>query len=196
METKKCTKCGEEKLLSAYSKQVKSKDGLKHHCKQCIAVESKRYRDENKEKIALSRKEWAKRNKELLSEKHKEYYRTNRDSILTRVKSYTNNNKKAVLHRQKTWRQSNKDRSNYHNARRRAIKNQATPLWADTSAVSDFYTMAKAFNLYTGNEYHVDHIVPLNSKTVCGLHCESNLQILLSTDNHIKGNRQWPDMWT
>jgi hypothetical protein len=41
---------------------------------------------------------------------------------------------------------------------------------------------------------HVDHIVPLVSKFVCGLHCEANLQLLPGPENQRKGNRVWPDM--
>jgi hypothetical protein len=44
-------------------------------------------------------------------------------------------------------------------------------------------------------EYHVDHIVPLTSDLVCGLHCEANLQIAVGKDNIAKNNRWWPDMW-
>jgi hypothetical protein len=46
----------------------------------------------------------------------------------------------------------------------------------------------------TGIAYQVDHIIPLQSKYVCGLHNEFNLRVITAKENNIKGNRFWPDM--
>ena len=67
-------------------------------------------------------------------------------------------------------------------AKRRAIKLNATPSWADLEAIKEFYR-----NCPEG--YHVDHIIPLKGKTVTGLHVLANLQYLPAEENIRKGNR-------
>lgn len=41
---------------------------------------------------------------------------------------------------------------------------------------------------------HVDHIVPLQSNWVCGLHCEANLRVIPGAENESKRNFWWPQM--
>jgi hypothetical protein len=55
--------------------------------------------------------------------------------------------------------------------------------------MSRMYLEAWRLTLNTGIVHHVDHIVPLKSPTVCGLHCEANLRVLQKTDNLKKGNK-------
>ena len=35
---------------------------------------------------------------------------------------------------------------------------------------------------------HVDHVIPLRNRLVCGLHTQFNLQLLTPTENMRKGN--------
>ncbi|HEX4608225.1 MAG TPA: hypothetical protein VH092_08465 [Urbifossiella sp.] len=60
--------------------------------------------------------------------------------------------------------------------------------WADLDAIKSIYQDANRLGLT------VDHIVPLVSKLVCGLHCEANLQLITFEENLRKSNRFWPDM--
>jgi hypothetical protein len=68
------------------------------------------------------------------------------------------------------------------NAKYRAQRRKAIPSWADDNAIRDFY-----LNCPPGME--VDHIYPIISDEVCGLHTLENLQYLTAFENRSKGNR-------
>lgn len=102
---------------------------------------------------------------------NKKYYSDNREEILLQKQEYQQDNLSTIVAK---------------NALRRANKQRATPVWANLEKIRTIYE-----NCPEG--YHVDHIIPLNSDLVCGLHVESNLQYLLARDNMAKGNRFNPD---
>jgi hypothetical protein len=103
------------------------------------------------------------------------------------------------------WRKKNPEKRKaivrkYHRAhplenllkvrKRYAAKLSATPAWANADAMRAIYQQARALGL------EVDHIVPIKGGTVCGLHCEANLEPISALANKLKGNRWWPDMWS
>lgn len=86
------------------------------------------------------------------------------------------------------WEKANSWKCSAKAAKRRAITLRATPTWANTEAINDVYKEAEYMQM------HVDHVVPLSSGIVCGLHVWDNLQLLTGSENSAKGNRFWPDM--
>jgi hypothetical protein len=76
-------------------------------------------------------------------------------------------------------------RGKLHQRRRK----QANVIWANRSKMLEIYRECRRLNGLGGEKYHVDHIVPLLGKRVCGLHNEFNLQILTATANQRKSNR-------
>lgn len=87
-----------------------------------------------------------------------------------------------------SWYERNVDRYRSYNAIRKSNKLKATPGWFETELVANVYKKASEFSM------EVDHIVPLKSNLVCGLHCWANLQLLSQDINRSKSNREWPDM--
>lgn len=79
--------------------------------------------------------------------------------------------------------------------RRKRVIDGATPPWATHEKVLEIYEQARKISELTGVQHHVDHVVPLTSKMVCGLHNEFNLRVIPATDNLKKHNRTWPGMW-
>ena len=213
MITKVCKKCGVEKTLGEFYKHKTGKQGVRPECAKCKALIDKQYRQSNQVVIKEKKKEYYKLNQKDIMAKQKIYHddhrddiaeykkkhgkiyrQTNKEVIAAYGKAYRDANKQVIALRQKQWSKNNPDRLNARSANRRARKLTATPTWADQEAVKGMYQLASIFN-QTGIVLHVDHIVPLQSDLVCGLHCESNLQLLPASDNQSKGNRHWPYMW-
>jgi hypothetical protein len=78
--------------------------------------------------------------------------------------------------------------ANAHHAKRRAVKSCAVPPWADMAAIAEVYAFAAEMRA-GGIDCHVDHVIPLLSKKVCGLHVHTNLAVILADKNRSKGNR-------
>jgi hypothetical protein len=91
-------------------------------------------------------------------------------------------NKEKVDATNKAWAAKNPGIKNHYGAKRRAAIRKQVPLWADVEAIKQMYT-----NCPKG--YHVDHILPLQGRTVCGFHSQHNLQYLPASENQRKYNR-------
>ena len=223
MLTKACTKCGVEKGVDQFSRRLLSKDGLQPLCKQCVMLYKKQYyaqnkdvvstkgkiyrtanaaiikareklyHEKNKDKIRQKKKEYREKNRDATLTKKKEHYRANREAILIQSRVYREVNKETIAEKRSAYQKANRHIGNATNARRKALKRHATPAWADKEAIDSLYLIA-AINRERGLDLHVDHIVPLQSNIVCGLHCEANLKLMLASDNIRKNNRYWPDM--
>ena len=182
---KMCSTCRAEKLLTCFSKKKSNKDGLQYSCKLCV----KKWNTENKEYIEKYREE----NKDKIKVLCSNWYILNRETILKSNKE----NRNYISEREKQYRKAHPDKRNALNAKRRALKLKATPSWLSNEQlleIEKFYTQAKNLKLTTDEEYHVDHIVPLQGKNICGLHVPWNLQVILAKENLIKSNKLQEDI--
>ncbi len=130
--TKQCTKCKIIKDLSEFYKWKAIKDGYRNHCKHCMFIASKKYRDENKETIAKNKKEYEKNNKDKSKINQKRYRDKNKDIITKKridnkeninlknreyyknhkveIKEYRENNKYKISISKKKYIVNNKDK--------------------------------------------------------------------------------------
>jgi hypothetical protein len=101
--------------------------------------------------------------------------------------------------REGEWRERNREKINARNRERqktqggqarnrakvasyRAAQAAATPAWADLVEIARIYAALP-------EGHHVDHVVPIRGKSVCGLHVENNLQYLSALENSVKQNQ-------
>lgn len=71
----------------------------------------------------------------------------------------------------------------YHERRVKKVK------WASWDEFKPFYEEAKRLREYTGQMWDVEHIYPIKSDWVCGLHTPDNLRISARSENIRKANR-------
>lgn len=150
-------------------------------CSQCAVEDSKAAQLKNPD---ISKRFYEK-NKQRILEKKRTYkakwYKKNKDRLLPKIVAYS-----------KEWRLQNPEKHAARQARRRAVKLQATPPWLNDEhqkAILLEYELAKWCSDVIGVRYDVDHIVPLKGNLVCGLHVPWNLQVILASDNRSKGNK-------
>lgn len=156
---------------------------------QSVKERKKKHRDENKDAINAKNRARYERCRAEIRAQQKEYYEQNKDRVQEMSKIYASANKERLAAARREWARNNRHVKNEGNARRRAAKRLGMPAWADKKKIRAIYKIARKL---TG--VHVDHIVPLVSEIVCGLHVHNNLQVISAAENQKKSNVYWPDM--
>lgn len=183
MLTKVCSTCKEIKLKELFAKDNSKKDKLRYQCRACHTESKKDHYKDNKDKILEANRQYRVVNSDLIRVSKQRYRKENPQKIRELSRQYSRRDRKR-----------NPAKYAAKASYRRVKVRQATPVWVDRAAINGMYQLAALFN-NVGITMHVDHVVPLRSDLVCGLHCEANLQLLPASDNTSKGNRWWPDMW-
>ena len=172
-----CSRCNETKVVALFPKAPTCVDGYRSYCKSCNKIRLQKYHStpEGKAVHLKGCRRWASENP---------------NKVKAMKKKWRDSNKEACSRMSKDWGERNKGKLASYCAERRARIKQAIPSWSGKKAIQNLYSKASELGM------EVDHIVPLSSKFVCGLHTIDNLQLLTPLDNASKGNFHWPHMPT
>ena len=117
------------------------------------------------------------------------YYDKNKDLVLARANNQPVEQRRAARN---AWKGRNPEAVQASaNAWKRRARHAMPPWLTDKHKVQirEIYLAARDLTRRTGVKHVVDHIIPLRSEVVCGLHVPWNLQILTHIENSTKSNR-------
>ena len=168
-----CKTCLQEKDLSSFKKHT---HGHRHVCKKC------QYLAEMQNPVAWERK----------NSRAKAYRDSEKGKIVEQAYAQSEAGKQTrKLAIQKYEQGSGKSQKVARTIFRRLAKLQRTPAWlteTDHWMIGQAYELAALRSKMTGFAWHVDHVVPLQGKTVSGLHTPYNLQVIPAAVNISKSN--------
>jgi len=191
--SKTCSKCGVTKPLTEFYKNAKYSLGVIGHCKSCFLVESSERKRKNRANPEFKAKELA-------------YKKEYRKRTVEQRKQYMSEWRSKNVDKQVAYREANKERSRAYNTeydqrtkaeklartrKRQTAQLRRTPSWLTDGHYFEMECIYKYCGALRaiGLMYEVDHIVPLQGKTVSGLHVPWNLQVIPALDNWAKNNR-------
>jgi 5-methylcytosine-specific restriction endonuclease McrA len=172
-------------------------------CTKCRSNANKLHRFNNPEEFSAYQRNYVRKNKERkisydairyqenkekLADYQKKYYQENKEKCLARgVRHYQENKEKYDDYARK-WRKENIDSLRVHRRNRKLrVKNaEGTHGVKDIKRILKLQkrTCAACYTKFKGDDYHVDHIVPL---ALGGSNWASNIQMLCPPCNMSKG---------
>ena len=152
-------------------------------CVECIKIEWQ----QAAEKRADYFREYNKR--EDVKDRKNEWYEANREQVIQAAATRPLEVKRIY---QKAWKERNTVWVRADTKARRRKHRLATPKWLtreQKGQIRELYKIAITMTKTTGEQYVVDHIVPLRSEFVCGLHVPWNLRVIPRQENLLKSNK-------
>ena len=151
-------------------------------CVECLKVEWLKAADTRAEYFR------AYNQREDIKERKHEWYQENRDQVIAAAATRPQHVKREY---QQAWKERNPVWTRADTKARRRKHRSATPPWLtrkQKSEIRQLYQIAITMTQTTGEQYVVDHIYPLRSEAVCGLHVPWNLRVVTQAENLRKSN--------
>lgn len=178
----------------------------------------RKYREKNREALNARRRQrraennaaeraYYEMNRERILEKARERYESQRDLKLQKLKAKRDaEDKQIAAEHRRAYRINNLETLRASERKSKALcrlqhlekyaaqaaerrARLALPPWANREAIAAIYSEARRLTSSTGVKWEVDHVIPLKNEIVCGLHVQTNLRVILKTENCSKSNR-------
>jgi hypothetical protein len=156
---------------------------VKGACVECLKLEWERGKTQRAEYF----KEYNRSDAGI--EAKQAYYRRNKEAVIARANARPTEEKQAYRN---AWKAENVMQVRADTKARRRKHRDATPPWLtrkQKSEIRNLYQIAMTMTKTTGEQYVVDHIIPLRSDAVCGLHVPWNLRVITREENLTKSNK-------
>lgn len=186
----KCNNCSQIKPTIEFQPNVNAATGFMKECRECKRKKWHEYNDSNPN-WNVERKKVYRANGG--KEKDLEYYLINKDKITEKGRAWYYQNREKRLLQFKLWAVNNPEKYYKRYKKRKNTLLQADYSWWDkqkfNAKLKELIKEKFELETMTGLPYHIDHVIPLLGKNVCGLHVWNNLQVLSATENLSKGNK-------
>ena len=144
--------------------------------------------EENRASNIEKARAWKKRNPAKALASQRSRASVNREKNRAARKAWENRNPTATLESFKRYRERNRVEIRARLAVSKEGREKRRVLWANRDAIIEIYRQAELMTRTTGRLHVVDHIIPLQGRTVSGLHVETNLRVIEHHENARKHN--------
>ena len=151
-------------------------------CVECLKVEWLKAADTRAEYFRAYNK------REDVKDRKHEWYQENREQVIQAAAARP---ARVLREYRNAWKDANRLQVRADTKARRRKHRSATPPWLtrkQKSEIRQLYQIAITMTQTTGEQYVVDHIYPLRSEVVCGLHVPWNLRVITQVENLRKSN--------
>ena len=152
-------------------------------CVECLKLEWKQSAEKRAGYFAQYNR------KAEVKEKKHGWYQKNKERVIQTARTRPQAIKREY---QTAWKRRNMVWVRADTKARRRKHREATPPWLtrkQKSEIRQLYQIAITMSKTTGEQYVVDHIIPLRGEGVCGLHVPWNLRVVTREENLKKSNK-------
>ncbi len=152
---------------------------------------AKQWAKNNPEKVRLSKKRHAKKQSKIIVQRVLNWSKSNPEKVRQNSRNSYLRHKRIRSETSRSWRLKNKPLIKMYEIKRRCLELNAKVFDNELTqfVVKEAYLLSKSRENLLGFKWHLDHMIPLVNKTVCGLHVWNNFQVIPQIVNNSKSNR-------